>query len=349
MGQVIDPLVKTKADFQGRLIGFETNKSTLRPDHITWLTDLARKTNTTREFTCQIYGYASRLGDPVKNQRLSYDRANEVARFLEKQNPLYSTERIDSFEAKGEDASGGGVNNDDDMWRAVEVHVFMKGGHQPGKPGAKPRPKPLPRNMRWSVASGPSLSHNPLAFWLPVSIQAATFRFRNDDTGQAGNYLALMCGAGLDALSIVLGALEELKAMPSKLAKFAELLGTNAITVLEHLAKRDFRGALKAILKAILAGGSAPLTFSPFSKCKVLSATTLELLDGATIANASGTATIQQYGALWVYGKTWYTEASGKRMFAARNFLEAPGSWSTQLQIPNFSASFVGGPLLRLT
>ncbi|BCW89190.1 hypothetical protein sos41_23460 [Alphaproteobacteria bacterium SO-S41] len=349
MGQVIDPPVKTKADFQGRLIGFETNKAILRPDHIDWLTDLARKTNTTREFSCQIYGFASRLGDPEKNRTLSYNRANEVARFLEKHNPLYSTERIDSFEAKGEDASGGGASNDDDMWRAVEVHVFMKGGHQPGKPGAKPRPKPHPRNMNWSIASGPSLAHNPLLFWLPVSIQVASFRFRNDDNGQAGNYLALMGGAGLDALSIVLGALEGLKAMPSKLAKFAEVLGTNALTVLEHLAKRDFRGALKAILKAILAGGSVPLTFSPFSKCKVFTPTTLDTIDGSTIANASATATIQQFGALWVYGKTWYTDAAGKRMFGARNFLEAPGSWSTQLQIPNFAASFVGGPLLRLT
>jgi hypothetical protein len=159
MSDVMDPLTKTDATFQKRLINFETGKAVLRAEHETWLGELATETTTTREFTCHIYGFASKLGQHDRNVTLSYDRANAVAGFLEKRNPLYTT-RIDQFEAQGDDNYKGRGDNDA-IWRAVEVHVFMRATPVPPKPNVTPVPKP--RGLKWSV-SGKSLglASNPI-------------------------------------------------------------------------------------------------------------------------------------------------------------------------------------------
>lgn len=78
------------------LFGFD--KSTLRPEARTKLDELARRiTQQTRVFNIKITGHADRIGSEAYNQRLSEERAQAVADYLQTQTDL----RDSAFQVQG--------------------------------------------------------------------------------------------------------------------------------------------------------------------------------------------------------------------------------------------------------
>jgi OmpA family len=345
------------AAFRKRLINFTTGSYALTStEHQNWLRETARLTNTTKEFTCQIFGWASKLGNHADNEKLSYNRANSVAKFLENLNPLY-TSRIDHFKAEGDDYTPKSKDPNDPAFRAVEVHVFW--GKAPAPPhDVKPvSPRQVRTGLNWSVTNkGFGTQSNPVD-WLPAQVALNLFAFRNDETRDVGLFLAPMFGAGMDVLGAAQAILKSLKGAGKlkglsasrfgKIIQFDEWLVELGLKLLKASPREFYEDLVKGLVNFSLLDTS----FSPtdFTKAKVFLPVTLRMIDGATIANAAVQLGYKSnYGSLYVYGQAWYTESSGKRMFGMRNFLEVPPSWSTQYQFPNAGASFLGGPLIRL-
>jgi len=131
-----------------------------------------------------------------------------------------------------------------------------------------------------------------------------------------------------------------------KVIKFDEFLIDLGIKLL----KRDFREFYVDLVKGLVNFGLFDLSYTPadFTKAKVFLPLTPGLIDGATIGNLAASLHQSNYGSTWVYGKVWYTESLGKKMFGNHDLLEVPASWSTQYQFPNVGGSFLGGPLFRL-
>lgn len=153
----VDPFTPLDTTFEKRLINFETGKHTLQDGHKKWLDFVLGRTPATREFFCDIYGYASKLGKTAGNTTLSYDRANEVAKYLEQHDAEYTT-RIRAFEAVGDHDPRykADLGDNDGRWRAVEVHVNFD-----RPPPPKPHIRPIPRpetHMKWSVCGYFSLN-----------------------------------------------------------------------------------------------------------------------------------------------------------------------------------------------
>ena len=109
-----------------RLCNFQTGYSALLPDHYTWIkNELKPKTDSSPEVWINIQAFASKKGSEKLNQALSERRLAEVraniTAALKKGEKLKFT---DGSQALGESFSGGGENNDDGYWRAVEVYAF---------------------------------------------------------------------------------------------------------------------------------------------------------------------------------------------------------------------------------
>jgi hypothetical protein len=162
------------------------------------------------------------------------------------------------------------------------------------------------------------------------------FAFRNDESGSIGTFLAPMFGAGMDLIEIARALLEHFHKPPGDLAKLVKLM-----------AEKRWSAFFKELLKDL----TFDLSWNPtdFQKANVYVPLTLHKLDGAGIGTISANLGYKhQYQYLYVSGHTWYTERSGKRMFAMRDFLDVPASWGIQFQFPNVAGSFLGGPLLLL-
>jgi hypothetical protein len=350
------PLIKLKkpADFSNRLINFKTGSAAPANEHLDWLLNLSRQTNTTREFWCHIYGFASKFGNHDLNLKLSYARAQAVAKFLENLNGLYTT-RIDQFQAEGDDGKGAGGGSGQGIFessdpndphnRAVEVHVGW--GPDPGPPihVTPVGPRTIRTGLKWSVANkslgyqGNPVELNPLA-----QLAISAFGFRNDETNEIGTFIAIMSGVGTDALEL-LSFLKKLKEL--KNGGKALKLESEAI---EKLVKILTTRGAKPFFKELILEIGPDLSFTPsdWNEAKVFLPMTLNKLDGATIANASIQPGMGSYGKLWVYGNTWYIDSSKKRMYGNRNFMEVKPSYNFQVQIPNLGAGFVGGALIRV-
>jgi hypothetical protein len=354
---ITDPRLYTKADFKTRLINFKIGEAGLTSvEHQAWLRDVAQKTNTSREFTCHIYGFASKKEKPLANLRLSYDRANTAAKFLEKLNPLY-TSRIDHFSAEGDAYKSMSEDDNDPYYRAVEVHVFLSGVPAAPPPNVTPAaPLVIRTGLQWSIAgSGLGVQSNPVD-WLPAQVALSMFVFRNDETSESGNFIAPMFGAGMDAIGLAQAIVKGLKGS----SKLMSIVGGRLGKLVEfddwlvelglRLSRNEVSEFYKNLIKGLTSFALLDTSFTPtqFSKAKVFIPLTMGKIDGATIANLAVTVNQSNYGSTYVYGQTWYTEDSGNRMFARRDFLEVPASWSTQYQFPNVGASFLGGPLIRL-
>lgn len=157
--QVVDPFINSNARFKKRLIDFDTGSANLENQHISWLRDSMAIAKTNSGFHIRIFGYASRRGDAAFNKRLSLQRMNAVMSFLQKIDSR-TLGSVETWQAHGEEASSGGVNDDSPSWRAVEVHIFI--GEIPPTPvppgiiPVKPTVIPLPGGERfkeWQVAT----------------------------------------------------------------------------------------------------------------------------------------------------------------------------------------------------
>ena len=337
------PYSPSDADFQRRLINFETGRHELLPDHAGWLNDLLKATPATREFHCHVYGYASKLGDTTKNETLSFNRASSVARYLEERDPKYTT-RIETFRAFGENDPNyvAGASDNDGRWRAVEVHV--KFDRPPViKPGTiKIPPKNTRTKMRWSVSGYFELNASIMHV---AQFGIGLFKFRDDETKITRTYLAPMVGlgGGIDILKII-GALRGL--VDKKLPKWAHLEATLTRIMKNPALLANPYAVLKEIGTALLTGAGLQ-DWTDFTRCDVYHPLTHNTLNGQSIGNISGTGGLYQAQKIIVYGKVWYTEASGKRMFGTRDLLSA-SSKDWVAQVPALSAGAVGGPLILL-
>jgi hypothetical protein len=130
-----------------RLCNIPTGKTTLLDSHKTWLDGvgkdiIAKSPNP----WVDLFGYASHLGNPTSNQKLSNERCDEVMRFLQSYNSRTGFPQEFGY---GDSRSSGGRRDDDGHWRAVEVYVY---GSMP--PGRIPRaPVVLPVPKEWFVTN----------------------------------------------------------------------------------------------------------------------------------------------------------------------------------------------------
>ncbi len=124
-----------------RLCNFKTGSSTPLVSHTHWLDanlrDLARSSpNPWVDFN----GYASHLGDPARNMKLSLDRCEAVKRYLAGYGANISFPPRNEIPL-GSTQSTGDANNDDGRWRSVEVFLY---GSKPPRPSPRPNPGPGP-------------------------------------------------------------------------------------------------------------------------------------------------------------------------------------------------------------
>src|SRR5690349_13170344 len=166
------PRLQTTALRKTRLIDFETGKPDLQPEHRAWLDDTVNFLPKTREFWIDVFGYASKLGfrgaggaegSHTLNQTLSFNRASEVVRYLEKRNALV-TSRVRRFLARGDEEAKGPAGDDSPEERAVEVHVYLAESPPTPPPGVEEEP-PCPggkRFLKWSVATPFGVTGNVL-------------------------------------------------------------------------------------------------------------------------------------------------------------------------------------------
>ena len=342
---VIDPLYRTDADFQKRLINFDTGRHALQAPHKDWLDELLEKTPATREFHCHIYGYASKRGNPDLNKRLSHNRASAVARYLEERNPKY-TSRIETFQSFGEEDPGyNPVDKEfdnDPRWRAVEVHV--KFDKPPTiKPGVIKLPgKSGPTHMKWSVCGYFSLTGN---VELVAQFGIALYKFRNDENGQVRTYVSPTFGLG--------GGINALQFM-----KFLKDIGDKKLPAFAHIAHAVDKvlanpallanpyAALKEIGMALVTGVGVQ-DWTDYSRCEVYMPLSHRLLDGKSIGNVAATGINYQIQRVHVYGKVWHTQKNDKKMYGTRDLCSADSTgWIAQ--VPALAAGAVGGPLIMI-
>jgi hypothetical protein len=144
----VQPINASGALAAARLNNIPTGRTTLLASHTGWLDTVVKNLVTQSPNPwVDLFGYASHLGDPVSNKRLSDNRCEEVMNYIRRFNPgtLFPQEF-----GYGDSKSTGGPMNDDGQWRAVEVYVY--GSLPPGKK-ARPAPVTLTVPKDWFVTS----------------------------------------------------------------------------------------------------------------------------------------------------------------------------------------------------
>ena len=319
--RIAQPLLKFgKAAFRAaRLVDFGTGSDMPQSEHVQWLAGVAGEIPAARNFQVFIIGFASKLAfrgagaakSDAANVRLSFDRANQVARVLERANPRITT-RIDQFEAHGNHDYQASVTDNDLFWRAVEVHVFLD--QAPVAPPDISPPPPCPGGRRfrqWSLAT-------PAGFvqgipGLPGAVLAAnTVFFRREESPKIiHSFVCPGAGAGVSAVP-----------------NLKKILG---------------------FLKTFIGGFSvSALDFVPFTAETPFN---FGDLDGATclLASAGGGAVAGfQKVSVTISGQVWFRDSSGKCMFATRSFCTKVDASGKDIQL-GAGASAVGGPLVRVS
>lgn len=155
--QVVPPLLASIAFLKGRLIDFDTSSSALEAQHITWLREQMNRAKTNSMYRIRLVGYASKSGASDSNMTLSYQRMDAVLKFMI-QLHAPANDRVETFRSNGEEGYVAPESDNDAMWRAVEVHIFI--GDIPPPPSKWiPIPRkeaPLPGGERftdWEIAS----------------------------------------------------------------------------------------------------------------------------------------------------------------------------------------------------
>ncbi|MCC7069603.1 MAG: OmpA family protein [Burkholderiales bacterium] len=155
--QVVAPLLPSNAFLKGRLIDFDTGSAALEAQHMAWLRMQMATAKTNSMYRIRLVGYASKKGSSDSNMSLSYNRANAVLKYMVSLHAP-ANDRVETFRSNGEEAYVAPESDDDALWRAVEVHIFI--GDIPPPPSKWiPIPRkeaPLPGGERftdWEIAS----------------------------------------------------------------------------------------------------------------------------------------------------------------------------------------------------
>lgn len=121
----------TPVEVAGRLYNFGTGKVDMVADHSGWLDQRIIEEVLKRPHPwVDVIGYASKLGDPVKNQRLSEARAQKVKDYIVaglRKKGRAPEGLITPQPSRGEFGEGYETTNtrdDDEKWRAVDVYVY---------------------------------------------------------------------------------------------------------------------------------------------------------------------------------------------------------------------------------
>lgn len=194
---VTDVMLITGSNARGaaRLCNFPTGHETLLATHIKWLNEaVAPLVNAVPYSWVDIIGYASHLGNPVFNQRLSFNRCEAVR----KQIVTYGTPVTFPKEwGKGDSESTGAADNNDGYWRAVDVYVY---GHLPSPPPRPPQPPPpnVPSSQKFRIrvfrATGASI--------LVAEGDTAVFQIVDDTNTQCGLFLYIGGGISISIKGI---------------------------------------------------------------------------------------------------------------------------------------------------
>jgi hypothetical protein len=116
-----------------RLCNFPTGHAMLLPAHVSWLDSVVSPLlRGLADPWVDLYGYASHLGSPAFNKRLSFDRCEAVRKHIRAYGLKVS---FPTELGVGDSQSTGTALDNSGAWRAVEVYVFR----------AKPPPKPPPK------------------------------------------------------------------------------------------------------------------------------------------------------------------------------------------------------------
>jgi OmpA family len=311
------PRLQTNAARKMRLIDFETGKATLQPEHASWLDETLKFLPPTREFWIDLFGYSSKLGfrggqdSKSLNQTLSFERASEVVRYLERRNNLV-TPRVRRFLARGDEESKGPAGDDSPEERAVEVHIYLAETPPPPPLGVQEE-EPCPggkRNMKWSIATPFGVSFSPL----PGAVVAGNVVvFRRDETPVVHRtYLSPGAGAGYSYSGPSLSKIKEI---------IKGLLGS-----------MSYSGMAFTSVTA-----DTPFNFKDLSgaSCQIISA-------------GAGVGIGYQKARLDVSGKVWFKQSNGKCMLATRGFVTDVDTSGKDLQL-GVGVSAVGGPLVELS
>lgn len=312
--------MRPKRTFAGatstRLADFTTGKATLREDHKAWLNTLTPSLASGNFKELWIFGFASKLGfrtaangeeSDARNTTLSFDRASEVVKYLEKISPRVTT-RVRFFKAEGSHESGYNAAGTDNSAaeRAVEVHLFM----------TPPPPPPfteLPpcsggrRYLSWSISSPGGASFTPF----PGTVIAGNyFGFRNETTHVTHWYFSPAAGVGASYSGPNLGKLLEM--------------------IKSFFGKVSFTGVTWTSFTA-----DTPFNFSDLQGATLL----LEAASaGAVVGISRGKASVS--------GPVWFRDSNLKCMFARKDFVNDADVSGTGL-ITGVSGSALGGPLLQ--
>jgi hypothetical protein len=314
------PRLQTNAARKIRLIDFETGKATLQPEHIDWLDETLGFLPATREFWIDLFGYASKLGfrgvnDPrgsaTLNQTLSFERASEVVRYMEKRNKLV-TPRVRRFLARGDEDAKEPAGDNSPEERAVEVHIFLA-EMPPKPPSGVEEEAPCPggkRYMKWSVATPSGVTFTPFP---GVVVTGNLVVFRRDEAPVAHRtYLSPGVGVGFSYSGPKLSKIKDI--IKELLGHFSYSgMSFSSVTAETAFNFRDLSGAT----------------------CQIVSA-------GAGIGPGYTKARLD------VSGKVWFKQSNGKCFFSTREFVTNVDTSGKDLQL-GVGGSAVGGPLIDVS
>ncbi len=195
--QVVEPMLRSNALLKGRLIDFDTGSALLEEQHKAWLRQKILVARANSMYRIWLVGYASKLGDITKNETLSYNRMDNVLKFLQAIDN-HAMDRVETFRAVGEAGYQAKESDDSADWRAVEVHIFIGDiPPPPPPPNVEPVPRkvvPLPggeRFTKWEVAS-------PGGVFVAEVVGGGfnIFFIRNTKLSETRGYIQPILGAG---------------------------------------------------------------------------------------------------------------------------------------------------------
>lgn len=319
-GRLQPAKLDTLATRKVRMVDFETGKSDLRDEHKAWLDETIHHLSPQDRFWVYVYGFASKLGPAGGgsnaeaaasfNRQLSYDRANNAARYMEKLDARVAS-RIREFSARGSDTySAPNTDNSADQ-RAVEVHIYLVPEPPPPPPNVDPIP-PLPggdRYTSWSIAAPFSVSSSVF----PGAVAAANvvvFRC-HERREETRTYLSPGVGPGFSFSGPKLGKLLQMAKTLFGTVNYSGMSFTDATAV-------------------------TPFNF------RDLESSTCQLSSGGV-----GVLVGYQKVSVSAYGQIWYREANGKGFFATRDLVKNVDCSGKDLQL-GIGGAAVGGPLIRV-
>jgi outer membrane protein OmpA-like peptidoglycan-associated protein len=309
--QVVAPLLASNAFLKGRLIDFDTGSSTLEAQHMIWLRQQMAKAKTNSMYRIRLVGYASKTGSSDTNLSLSYNRADAVLKFMVSQHAP-ANDRVETFRSNGEEGYVAPENDNDAMWRAVEVHIFI--GDIPPPPSKWiPLPRkepPLPGGERftdWEVAS------------------------------PGGVIVTAVVGGGFNIFFIRNPKLKEVRGYIQPIGGVGASLSIPGLKGIKNVIQQILTGASGAPPDFIAVKTSLPVTWDEMEACLVrVSTAGVGLIKGYSLAVVTFTA-----------AGVWQRGPSGFPLKSTGGVLFQFESWGTNWAL-GAGASVALGPLVRI-